>query len=151
MELSGNFTVNRPRAEVWAALNDAEVLRDAIPGCESLDVSEGGYDGKIVLKIGPIKASFSGRVNIADAVENERLALTGEGNGGIAGFAKGGATVTLTDTPEGTEVVYSADVSIGGKLAQLGNRLIGSTARQLAGKFFDRLNETLAQPQEPVR
>lgn len=150
MELQGTFTVARPRSQVWAALNDPDVLRGAIPGCDTLVLTGNGYDARVALKIGPVKAHFSGRITIAETVPEDRLVLTGEGNGGVAGFAKGGATVTLADLGEGTEVTYLAEVAIGGKLAQLGSRLIESTSRKLAAEFFDRLNETLSRIAEPT-
>lgn len=151
MELLGTFTVERPRDEVWAALNDPEVLRDAIPGCEALVADGDGYQATVALKIGPVKARFSGRVAIEEAVAGERLVLSGEGNGGVAGFAKGAATVTLADTHAGTEVNYVSNVAVGGKFAQLGSRLISSTSRKLAEQFFDRLNQTLSPTVEPAR
>ena len=150
MELQGTFTVARPRGQVWAALNDPDVLRGAIPGCETLVLNGNGYDAKVALKIGPVKAHFSGRITIVETVAEVSLVLAGEGNGGVAGFAKGGATVILADCDEGTEVSYLAEVAIGGKLAQLGSRLIASTSRKLAGEFFERLNETLSQIAEPT-
>jgi len=151
MELTGAFTVDRPRDEVWDALNDVDTLRDAIPGCQTLEAEGDGYDATIQLKIGPVKARFSGRVTIAEAVPGQKLGLTGEGSGGIAGFAKGGATVLLNDKGHGTEVSYTAEVAIGGKLAQLGSRLVTSTSKKLATQFFDRLNEILTQQEEAAQ
>lgn len=148
MELKNEFTVEKPRSEVWAALNDAEVLRDAIPGCQTLVAQGDGYDATVQFKIGPVKARFSGRVTIIEAVTDEKLVLAGEGNGGVAGFAKGGATVLLTDTGAGTQVSYIAEVAIGGKLAQLGSRLVASTSKKLATQFFDRLNKVLTEQEE---
>ncbi len=148
MILEGSFTVARSAADVWAAINDAAVLGAAISGCESLTRTATGYDATVVLKIGPVKARFAGRVTIADAVEPERLVLTGEGSGGVAGFAKGGATVLLRCVPGGTDVSYSAEVAVGGKLAQIGNRLIASTARKLAEQFFESLNDQLSATRE---
>lgn len=148
MELHGVFTVDRPRDEVWTALNDAEVLRDAIPGCQTLVAEGDGYDATVQLKIGPVKARFSGRVTIVDAVAGKKLVLGGEGNGGVAGFAKGGATVLLADQGAGTQVSYTAEVAIGGKLAQLGSRLVASTSKKLATQFFDRLDDILSRKEE---
>lgn len=148
MELQGTFTVARPRSEVWAALNDPEVLRDSIPGCETLVANGTGYEAIVALKIGPVKARFAGRVTIEASVPEDRLVLSGEGNGGVAGFAKGSATVTLADMEMGTEVRYLSTVAVGGKFAQLGSRLIASTSRKLAEQFFDRLNQTLSQMTE---
>lgn len=151
MELTGAFTVERPKDEVWAALNDADTLRGAIPGCQTLIAQGDGYDATVQLKFGPVKARFSGRVTIAEAVCAQKLVLAGEGNGGVAGFAKGGATVLLADKGMGTVVSYTADVAIGGKLAQLGSRLVASTSKKLATQFFDRLNEILMQQEEQAR
>lgn len=151
MELTGAFTVDRPRDEVWEALNDPEVLHDAIPGCQSLVAEGDGYDATVALKIGPVKARFTGRVTIVEAVPGQKLVLAGEGSGGVAGFAKGGATVLLADDGAGTEVSYVAEVAIGGKLAQLGSRLVASTSKKLATRFFDRLDEILAQQEETAQ
>jgi uncharacterized protein len=148
MNLEGAFVVARPAAEVWAALNDPAVLAGAIPGCESLTATATGYDATIQLKVGPVKARFSGQVKIAAARAPERLVLTGEGSGGVAGFARGEAGVDLRAVEGGTEVRYTAEVAIGGKLAQLGNRLIASTARKLAEQFFATLNATLSTESE---
>lgn len=148
MNLEGAFVVARPAAEVWAALHDPAVLARAIPGCETLTATETGYDAVIVLKVGPVKARFSGQVTIAEARAPERLVLSGEGSGGVAGFARGEAAVDLRPVEGGTEVCYTAEVAIGGKLAQLGNRLIASTARKLAEQFFDTLNVHLSTPTE---
>ena len=148
MNLEGAFVVARPADEVWAALNDPAVLARAIPGCETLTSTDAGYDATIVLKVGPVKARFSGQVTIAEARAPERLVLSGEGSGGVAGFARGEAGVDLLPVAGGTEVRYTAEVAIGGKLAQLGNRLIASTARKLAEQFFDTLNATLSTQSE---
>lgn len=148
MILEGSFTVARPPNEVWAALNDPSVLAAAIPGCETLVRNETGYEATVVLKFGPVKARFSGQVTVAEAVAPERLVLTGEGSGGVAGFARGSATVLLHPQPSGTAVDYTAEVSVGGKLAQIGNRLIASTARKLAEQFFASLNEHLSATRE---
>lgn len=156
MKLDGSFTVARPAAQVWEALNDADVLRQAIPGCETLTPNEQGYDATVSLKIGPVRARFAGQVTIAESRAPEHLALTGEGSGGIAGFARGAATVALApaDTPApgagATTVSYQAEVLIGGKLAQLGSRLIASTARKLAEQFFASLNEQLSTTPETL-
>lgn len=148
MKLEGSFVVTCPPAKVWLAINDPDVLAQAIPGCDRLVPDTNGYDATVVMKVGPVKARFSGRVTITEALAPERLVLAGEGSGGVAGFAKGEARVNLTPVPEGTEVAYAAEVAVGGKLAQIGSRLIASTARKLAQQFFESLNRQLAETEE---
>lgn len=150
MNLEGSFTVDCPVSEVWAALHDPAVLGEAIPGCERLEQTEGGYDATVALKIGPVKARFSGQVTITEAQAPERLVLTGEGSGGVAGFARGSATVLITPVPDGAEVSYAAEVVIGGKLAQIGTRLIASSSRKLAEQFFASLNAQLSSSPEDL-
>lgn len=137
MELSDEIIINAPMEQVYAALNDPEVLKQCIPGCEELiKHSDTELEAKVVLKIGPVKAKFSGDVTLDTAGAPDAFSLTGTGNGGAAGHAKGGADVTLTADGENTILRYEAKADIGGKLAQLGGRLIQSTAKKLAGKFF---------------
>ena len=145
MELNDTVFIDAPRADVYAALQDPEVLRDCIPGCEELiQHSPTELEAKVVLKVGPVKARFSGTVTLSPEAPPERFSLEGQGNGGAAGFAKGGATVVLTEKDGGTELSYEARAEIGGKLAQLGSRLITGTARKLAGKFFDKFAERVS-------
>lgn len=143
MEMSGQTTLNATREQVWAALNDENVLRAAIPGCETLDkVSGTEFAATVVLKVGPIKAKFQGRVTLSDIVPSEGYTITGQGQGGIAGFAEGGTKVRLEALdPAHTILHYAVDAKVGGKIAQLGARLIDSTAKKLAGQFFDRFGE----------
>lgn len=138
MELKDEIIIDAPKAQVYEALNDPEVLKACIPGCEELDkLSETELEAKVVLKVGPVKAKFSGNVTLDTAGAPDSFSLVGQGNGGAAGHAKGGADVTLEEiTPETTKLTYEAKADIGGKLAQLGSRLIQSTAKKLAGKFF---------------
>jgi len=137
MELSDEIVINAPIERVYAALNDPEILRQCIPGCEELiKHSDTELEAKVVLKIGPVKASFSGDVQLDTTGAPNAISLTGQGNGGAAGHAKGGADVTLTPDGDTTILRYDAKASIGGKLAQLGSRLIQSTAKKLAAKFF---------------
>ncbi|MEO3479155.1 carbon monoxide dehydrogenase subunit G [Phaeobacter sp. CAU 1743] len=144
MELSDEIFINAPRDEVYAALNDPEVLQKAIPGCEELiKHSDTELEAKVVLKIGPVKAKFSGQVTLSPDAPPERFSLTGQGNGGAAGFAKGSAEVVLTEQDGGTLLTYTAKADIGGKLAQLGSRLIQSTAKKLAAKFFKSFSEEM--------
>ena len=146
MELSDEIIINAPKEQVYAALNDPEILKQCIPGCEELiKHSDTELKAKVVLKVGPVKAKFSGDVQLDTAGAPDAFSLTGQGNGGAAGYAKGGADVTLT-TDGGTTILrYKAKADIGGKLAQLGSRLIQGTAKKLATKFFksfaDAVNE----------
>lgn len=138
MELSDEITISASKERVYAALNDPDVLRQCIPGCEELvKHSDTEMEAKVVLKVGPVKAKFSGDVQLDTSGAPDAFSLTGQGNGGAAGFAKGGADVTLTaDGPDTTILRYDAKADIGGKLAQLGSRLIQGTAKKLAAKFF---------------
>lgn len=137
MELNDEIIINAPRARVYEALNDPEVLQRCIPGCEALTKhSDSELEALVVLKIGPVKAKFKGAVSLDTSGAPEQFSLTGEGNGGAAGHAKGGADVTLEDQGDVTVLRYTAKAQIGGKLAQLGSRLIMGTAKKLAGKFF---------------
>ncbi len=137
MNLSDEIFIPLPRDQVYAALNDADILRDCIPGCEELiKHSDTELETKLVLKIGPVKAKFSFDILLSPDAPPERFTLSGEGNGGAAGFAKGSATVELQEVDGGTNLVYEASADIGGKLAQLGGRLIQGTAKLLSGKFF---------------
>jgi carbon monoxide dehydrogenase subunit G len=137
MELSDEIIINAPKDKVYAALNDPAILQQCIPGCEELiKHSNTELEAKVVLKVGPVKARFSGDVQLDTAGAPDAFSLTGQGNGGAAGHAKGGADVTLTADGDQTILKYEAKADIGGKLAQLGSRLIQSTAKKLAAKFF---------------
>ena len=137
MELKDEIIINASQAVVYAALNDPEVLKQCIPGCEELiKHSNTELEAKVVLKIGPVKAKFSGNVTLSPAEPPERFSLAGTGNGGAAGYVKGGAVVELEQHQDGTLLRYTATADIGGKLAQLGSRLIQGTAKKLAAKFF---------------
>ena len=137
MELSDEIMINAPKEQVYAALNDPEILKQCIPGCEELiKHSDTELEAKVVLKVGPVKARFSGDVQLNTAGAPDAFSLTGRGNGGAAGHAKGGADVTLTADGGMTILRYEAKADIGGKLAQLGSRLIQGTAKKLAAKFF---------------
>lgn len=139
MDLADTIVINAPRDQVYAALNDPEILRQCIPGCEDLiQHSPTELEAKVVLKIGPVKARFGGNVTLDIAGAPGHISLTGEGNGGTAGFAKGSADVTLTEADGVTTLAYTAKAEIGGKLAQLGSRLVQSTARKLSASFFEK-------------
>jgi carbon monoxide dehydrogenase subunit G len=145
MQITGSFVVPAPRQRVWEALNDPEMLRQCIPGCEELNrVGDNEFEGKIVAKVGPVKASFTGKVTLSDLDPPNGYTISGEGKGGVAGFAKGGAKITLADDAGGTKLDYTADASVGGKLAQIGGRLIEAAANQTAGEFFAKFSELMA-------
>ena len=144
MDLTGEERIAAPREAVWAALNDPETLRACIPGCQSLSqTSPTELEATVKIKIGPVSATFKGEVTLSNLNPPESYTIAGEGKGGIAGFARGGADVKLTD--EGTETLlsYTVHAEIGGKLAQLGSRLIDSTSKKLAAQFFADLGERL--------
>jgi carbon monoxide dehydrogenase subunit G len=144
MELKDEIVINAPKERVYAALNDPEILKQCIPGCEELvQHSDTELEAKIVLKVGPVKARFSGNVVLDKSGAPDQFSLTGQGNGGAAGHAKGGADVTLVADGDTTILTYDAKAQIGGKLAQLGSRLIQSTAKKLAAKFFKSFADVL--------
>lgn len=142
MDISGEYIIPASRELVWDLLNDPEILQQCIPGCEEVVVSgDDEFTAKVTLKIGPVKAKFGGTVRLSDKVHPESYRISGEGKGGIAGFAKGGADVKLSEADEGTQLNYDVDAQIGGKIAQLGSRLIDSTSKKLANKFFETFCE----------
>jgi hypothetical protein len=144
MTMVGEQLLAAPREKVWAALNDVEVLKQCIPGCESLEkLSDTEFQAIATNKIGPVKARFKGKVRLSDLDPPNGYKISGEGDGGISGFAKGGATVTLTEKDGGTLLSYSVEAQIGGKLAQLGQRLINGVAKKLADDFFAKFAETV--------
>src|SRR5690606_35300293 len=146
LNMEGEERIEAPIQKVWEALNDPEVLKASIPGCQSLEkTADNGLAATVVLKIGPIKATFNGAVTLSNLNPPNGYTISGEGKGGIAGFAKGGADVTLTeDGPNMTTLKYTAKADVGGKIAQLGSRLIESTSKKLAGQFFSTFNETVS-------
>ena len=144
MELKDEIVINAPRDRVYEALNDPEVLKQCIPGCEELiKHSDTELEAKVLLKVGPVKARFGGNVTLDTEGAPEQFSLTGQGNGGAAGHAKGGADVTLEASGDQTILRYEAKAEIGGKLAQLGSRLVQSTAKKLAAKFFQSFAEVM--------
>ena len=138
MQMNDSQRIPASKDKVWAALNDPEVLKVCIPGCQSLEMSSPTeMTATVVFKVGPVKATFGGKVTLSELDPPNSYRISGEGSGGVAGFAKGGAAVRLeAESPEVTILHYDVDAQIGGKLAQLGQRLIDSTARKLAGEFF---------------
>jgi len=144
MDFNGRYVIPAPPEAVWAALNDPEILKHCIPGCERLDkTSPTDFAAVATLKIGPLKASFKGKVTLSDLEPPFRCKLAGEGQGGVAGFAKGHADVELTPEGSGTVLSYKAHASVGGKLAQIGQRLIDGAAKQIADDFFGRFTHAL--------
>ena len=147
MDMTGERRIRAPREKVWNALNDVDILKAAIPGCESLErTAENEMKAMASVRIGPIAAKFTGKVSLLDLDPPNGYRIEGEGQGGVAGFAKGGATVSLA--AEGADTVLSYDVKaqVGGKIAQLGARLIDATAKQMADTFFDRFAAAVAAP-----
>jgi carbon monoxide dehydrogenase subunit G len=142
MDMQGSERIEAPVETVWRALNDPEILKQAIPGCESLEMtSDTTMAARVVLKIGPIKAKFEGAVELQNLNPPNSYTISGEGKGGLAGFAKGGADVTLTADGEGATLLsYTVKAEVGGKIAQLGSRLIESTSKKLAGEFFSNFS-----------
>jgi hypothetical protein len=142
MEMTGEQLVPLPQDATWKALNDPAVLKDCIPGCESIErTGDNAYDVVLTAKVGPVSAKFKGKMTVTDADPPRQYTLAFEGQGGVAGFAKGEATVKLTPEGDSTRLAYAAKASVGGKLAQVGARLIDGVAKQLAGKFFETFNQ----------
>jgi carbon monoxide dehydrogenase subunit G len=142
MEMTGEQLIPLPQAATWKALNDPDVLKDCIPGCESITrVSDNEYDLVMTAKVGPVSAKFKGRMTVTDANPPNAYTLKFEGQGGVAGFAKGEAGVKLSPQDSGTRLAYSAKATVGGKLAQVGARLIDGVARQIAERFFEAFNK----------
>lgn len=147
MEMSGTRIIAADRETVWKHLNDPETLKACIPGCEELHGSpEDGFEAVVKQRVGPVKATFKGAVSLSNIVAPESYTITGAGKGGVAGFAKGGADVALAEGAEGTELSYDVKAQVGGKLAQLGSRIIDGFARKMADQFFDRFKETVEGP-----
>jgi uncharacterized protein len=145
LNMTGEYDLPIAREAVWRALNDADMLKRCIPGCESLEkVSDTEFNAVVKLAVGPVKARFKGKVALTDLDPPNGYKIVGEGDGGVAGFAKGDAAVTLTDIPDGTKLVYRADAQVGGKIAQIGQRLIAGTAKKIANKFFSNFAEALS-------
>ena len=144
MDLNDEIFIEAPQDVVYAGLNDPDILKQCIPGCEELiKHSDTELEAKVVLRVGPVKAKFGGNVVLDPSNAPGGFSLSGEGNGGLAGFAKGGADVELEEQDGGTLLRYTAKVEIGGKLAQLGSRLVTSTANKLSKKFFEQFKEAV--------
>jgi carbon monoxide dehydrogenase subunit G len=145
MEMTGEQRLPAPREVVWAALNDPEVLKQSIPGCEEIQkISDTEMTAKVSAKVGPVSAKFTGAVTLSDLDPPNGYTISGEGKGGVAGFAKGGAKVRLEPDGDGTLMRYEVTASVGGKLAQIGARLIDATAKKMADDFFNRFSQQVA-------
>jgi len=149
MKLTDTREIRAEPKMVWDAILNPEVLKDCIPGCESLtgSIAE-GYEAVVKQKVGPVSATFTGLVQLSDIVEGRSLKISGEGKGGVAGFAKGGATVSFEPMEGGTRLTYEAEANVGGKIAQLGSRIIDSFAKKLADEFFTRFQAAVEEPEE---
>lgn len=149
MKLVDSKTISAERLTLWNALLSAEVLKECVPGCQEMTGSaQEGYEAVVVQKVGPVKATFKGAVEISDIVEGHSLTITGSGKGGAAGFAKGSAHVTLEEAEEGTILHYEVEASVGGKLAQLGSRIIDGFAKRMADQFFENFRTAVEPPAE---
>lgn len=146
MDMTGEQVIAAPRQRVWEALNDPEMLKKAIPGCQTVEkISDTEFTATVVAKVGPVSATFKGKVTLSALRPGQGYTISGEGQGGAAGFGKGGAEVSLEDAPGGgTTLRYTAHASVGGKLAQIGSRLIDGAARKMADDFFARFGELMA-------
>ena len=149
MQMTGQYRIEAPRETVWDALNDVEVLRRCIPGVEEIEkTSDTSFSAKVRAKVGPVSAKFAGNVTLSDLDPPNGYKISGEGKGGAAGFAKGGAKVHLEDDGAATLLSYDVDAQVGGKLAQIGSRLIDGAAKKMADDFFARFAETVGAPAE---
>lgn len=151
MKMTGEQLIAAPRDKVWAALNDPEILKACIPGCQSLEkLADDRMKAVAAIKVGPISAKFTGDVTLSDLDPPNGYRISGQGQGGPAGFAKGGANVRLSDEGGATRLAYDVDAQVGGKLAQLGGALIDATAKQMAGTFFKKFGEAVAPAEAPA-
>jgi uncharacterized protein len=145
MEMTGEFRIPASRQRVWEGLNDPEILKSSIPGCQTIEkLSDTEFTAKVVAQVGPVKANFSGKVTLSDLDPPQSYTIAGEGNGGVAGFAKGSAKVNLAEDSGVTVLNYAVQAHVGGKLAQIGSRLIDSVARKMAENFFTRFVAAVA-------
>jgi carbon monoxide dehydrogenase subunit G len=150
MEMTGEFRIPAPRQRVWEGLNDPETLKSAIPGCQTIEkLSDTEFTAKVVAQVGPVRANFSGKVTLSDLDPPQSYMISGEGSGGVAGFAKGSAKVNLAEDGGATVLNYAVQAHVGGKLAQIGSRLIDSVARRMAENFFTRFVAAVA-PEPPA-
>ena len=149
MDMNGEYTIPAPRQKVWEALNDPEVLKQCIDGCQSLEkTSDTEFKAKVTAKVGPVKATFNGTVNLSDIDPPNGYTISGEGQGGVAGFAKGGAQVTLSGEGNETVLNYEANAEVGGKLASVGSRLVLGVAKKTADDFFSKFSDIVGGGEE---
>jgi carbon monoxide dehydrogenase subunit G len=147
MDMTGEYRITAARQKVWEALNDPTILQQCIPGCEEIQkLSDVEWTAKVTAKVGPVKAKFGGKVTLSELDPPNGYTITGEGTGGAAGFAKGGAVVKLTDDADATRLAYVVQAQVGGKLAQIGSRLIDGASRKMADEFFSRFAEIVGGP-----
>ncbi|MBL8704895.1 MAG: carbon monoxide dehydrogenase subunit G [Rhodospirillales bacterium] len=150
MDMTGEFRIPAPRDAVWRALNDPEVLKQCIPGCETVEkTSDTEFVAKVTAAVGPVKAKFGGKVTLSDIDPPNGYTISGEGQGGAAGFAKGGAKVSLVEDAGGTLLRYQVSAQVGGKLAQVGSRLIDGVSKKMAEEFFNRFAAQVAEQNPP--
>ncbi len=150
MEMTGEYRIPAPRQRVWEALNDPEILKQCIPGCEELEKkSDTEFEARVLAKVGPVKARFKGKVELSDIRAPESYVISGEGKGGPAGFARGSATVHLEEVDGATVLRYEARADVGGKLAQIGSRLVQGTAKKMADEFFGKFSEVVTAREAP--
>jgi len=151
MKMTGEYAIPASRENVWEALNDPEVLKACIPGCEALErTGENAFEATVTVKIGPVKSKFKGQVELTNLNPPQSYELTGAGSGGAAGGARGSAKVHLASTEAGTTLTYEADAQVNGKLAQLGQRMIDPVAKKLANQFFSAFSERLGGAETPA-
>ncbi|MCC7045436.1 MAG: carbon monoxide dehydrogenase subunit G [Alphaproteobacteria bacterium] len=148
MDMTGEYRIPAPREAVWRALNDPDILKRCIPGCETVEkISDTEFQARVTAAVGPVKAKFGGKVTLSDIDPPNGYTISGEGQGGAAGFAKGGAKVKLAPDADGTLLSYQVTATVGGKLAQVGSRLIDGVSKKMAGEFFSRFADLVGQHQ----
>ncbi len=149
MDMTGEYRIRAPRQKVWDSLNDPEILKQCIAGCQELEkTSDTEFSARVHTRVGPVSAKFTGKVELSEIDPPNGYRISGEGQGGVAGFAKGGATVKLAEDGDETVLTYEANATVGGKLAQIGSRLIDATARKMADDFFSKFAEVVGAPAE---
>jgi len=152
MEMTGEQLIQASQADTWAALNDPEMLKACVPGCESIDrVSDTEYMVQMTARVGPVSAKFKGKLNLSNMNPPHSYSIAFEGQGGVAGFAKGGADVSLVAEGHATKLAYKVKANVGGKLAQIGSRLVDAAANKVANDFFNAFNEKVGKPEHPAK